>query len=85
VACVEGQRKDDVMHEQLKAFQAAGRTERVVFIGRAREKTAVFRTEKRRNPAAGKSYPWIVASTGMVNHFYCVDADFGPFFVKFCS
>lgn len=26
-------------------------------------------------------------STGMVNHyyFYCVAADFGPFFLKFCS
>ena len=35
----------------------------------------------------GRSYPWIVKTTGMVNHFYfyCVDGDFGPFFVKFCS
>lgn len=84
---VKGQRKDDVMHQQLAVFEASGRTEGVVFIGRAQEKTKVFRTEKRRNPATGKSYPWIVASTGMVNHFYfyCVDADFGPFFVKFCS
>ena len=84
---VKGERKDDVMHEQLKLFQASGRTEGVVFIGRAQEKTAVFRTEKRRNPATGTSYPWIVRSTGMVNHFYfyCFDADFGPFFVKFCS
>jgi hypothetical protein len=26
-------------------------------------------------------------STGMVNHyyFYCVDEDFGPFFIRFCS
>jgi hypothetical protein len=58
----------------------------VVFIGRAQEKTAVFRTEKRRN-SESRSYPWIVKSTGMVNHyyFYCVDDDFGPFFIKFCS
>ena len=84
---VKGQRKDDVMHDQLKVFEASGRSEGVVFIGRAQEKTRVFRTEKRRNPASGKSYPWIVASTGMVNHFYfyCLDADFGPFFLKFCS
>ena len=29
----------------------------------------------------------IVDSTAMVNHyyFYCVDEDFGPFFLKFCS
>jgi hypothetical protein len=81
-----GQRKDDVMHEQLALFQAAGRTEGVVFIGRAQEKTALFRTEKRRD-GEGKTYPWIVRTTGLVNHFYfyCVDADFGPFFLKFCS
>jgi hypothetical protein len=59
----------------------------VLFVGRAQEKTRVFRTEKRRNPETGKSYPWIVSGTGMVNHFYfyCVDDDFGPFFLKFCS
>jgi hypothetical protein len=81
-----GQRKDDVMHEHLAAFQAAGRAEGVVFIGRAQEKTSLFRTEKRRD-REGKSYPWIVKSTGVVNHFYfyCVDSEFGPFFLKFCS
>lgn len=83
---VKGQRKDDVMHEHLAGFEAAGRTEGVLFIGRAQEKTNLFRTEKRRD-AAGKAYPWIVRTTGMVNHFYvyAVDADFGPFFLKFCS
>ena len=80
---VKGQRKDDVMHEHLAEFTAV---EGVVFIGRAQEKTKLFRTEKRRDQQ-GKSYPWIVASTGVVNQFYvyCVDADFGPFFLKFCS
>ena len=80
---VKGQRKDDVMHEHLATFSAA---QGVVFIGRAQEKTTVFRTEKRRD-TNGLSYPWIVKSTGMVNHyyFYCVDEDFGPFFIKFCS
>src|SRR3954471_15571009 len=83
---LKGQRKDDVMHEHLAAFTAAGRTEGVLFIGRAQEKTHLFRTERRRD-AHGESYPWIVKSTGMVNHFYvyAVDADFGPFFLKFCS
>jgi hypothetical protein len=35
----------------------------------------------------GATYPWIVQSTAMVNHyyFYGVDEDFGPFFLKFCS
>jgi len=80
---VKGQRKDDVMAERLAAFTAP---EGVVFIGRAQEKTTLFRTEKRRH-ADGHCYPWIVKSTGVVNqfYFYCLDADFGPFFVKFGS
>jgi len=79
----KGQRKDDVMHEQLQRFTAV---EGVVFIGRAQEKTNLFRTEKRRD-SNGDSYPWIVKTTGLVNqfYFYCLDADFGPFFLKFCS
>jgi hypothetical protein len=79
----KGQRKDDVMHEHLAGFTAE---EGVVFIGRAQEKTKLFRTEKRRD-ANGDSYPWIVKTTGLVNHFYfyCYDEDFGPFFLKFCS
>jgi hypothetical protein len=79
----KGQRKDDVMHEQLAHFTAG---EGVVFIGRAQEKTTLFRTEKRRD-SNGDSYPWIVKTTGLVNHFYfyCLDSDFGPLFIKFCS
>jgi hypothetical protein len=81
---VKGQRKDDLAHAYLAGFQAE---EGVLFVGRAQEKTRVFRTEKRRNPLTGASYPWIVAASGVVNqfYFYCVDADFGPFFLKFCS
>jgi len=62
----KGQRKDDVMHEHLAEFTG---TEGVLFIGRAQEKTALFRTEKRHD-AHGDSYPWIVKTTGLVNHFY---------------
>ncbi len=78
-----GERKDDVMQERLKGFAAP---EGVVFIGRAQEKNTVFRTEKRRHPD-GSTYPWIVKTTGVINqfYFYCVDTDFGPFFLKFCS
>src|SRR3954468_4754248 len=80
---VKGQRKDDIMHEHLARFD---REEGVLFIGRAQEKTRLFRTERRRD-ANGDSYPWIVKTTGVVNQFYvyAVDADFGPFFLKFCS
>jgi hypothetical protein len=82
IAFAKGQRKDDVMAEHLKGFTAP---EGVVFVGRAQEKTPVLRTEKRRNPATGQAYPWLVRSTAMVNHFYvyAVDEDFGPFFLKF--
>jgi len=80
---VKGQRKDDVMHKHLARFDCP---EGVLFIGRAQEKTSLFRTERRRD-ANGDSYPWIVRATGVVNQFYvyAVDADFGPFFLKFCS
>ena len=78
-----GQRKDDVMHEHLARFTG---DEGVLFIRRAQEKVPLFRTEKRRD-REGKTYPWIVKTTGLVNQFYfsCVDTDFGPFFIKFCS
>jgi hypothetical protein len=59
----------------------------VLFVGKAQEKVAVFRTEKRTNPSTGAKYPWIVKSTALVNqyYFYAVDDDFGPFFLKFSS
>jgi hypothetical protein len=80
---VKGQRKDDIMHQHLAHFTAQ---EGMLFVGRAQEKTVLFRTEKRRD-ANGDPYPWIVKTTGVVNHFYiyAVDTDFGPFFLKFCS
>jgi hypothetical protein len=81
---LKGQRKDDVMHEHLARCDGC---EQVLFIGRAQEKARVFRTERRRNPTTGASYPWIVTATAMVNQFYvyAVDEDFGPFFLKFSS
>src|SRR5262245_27451991 len=80
----KGQRKHDVAAAYLKKFTKA---EGVVFIGKAQEKTSVFRTERRRNEKTGTTYPWLVRSTAMVNHFYvyCVDRDFGPFFLKFST
>ncbi len=80
----KNQRKDDVAAEHLARFS---QEEGVLFVGKAQEKTPVFRTQKRRNPRTGQSYAWLVRSTAMVNHyyFYCVDKDFGPFFIKFCS
>jgi hypothetical protein len=79
----KGQRKDDVMQERLRRFKPK---EGVVFVGVAQEKLRVPRTI-RKHLAAGGTIPWIVYSTAMVNvyYFYCVDADFGPFFLKFGS
>lgn len=78
------ERKDDVAAKFRAQFTG---TEGVLFVGKAQEKTPVFRTEKRTNPTTGQKYPWIVKSTAMVNHFYfyCMDDDFGPFFLKFCT
>jgi hypothetical protein len=80
----KGQRKDEITQNYLARFR--GR-EGVLYVGRAQEKARVVRTERRRWEKTGGTYPWIVESTAMVNHyyFYCVDEDFGPFFLKFCS
>jgi hypothetical protein len=84
IAFTKRQRKDDVVQEYRSRFRG---TEGIVVVGKAQEKTPVFRTEKRRHPKTGRTYAWIVPSTAMVNHyyFYGIDGDFGPFFLKFCS
>jgi hypothetical protein len=80
----KGQRKDEIAKQRRAAFP---QREGVIFVGKAQEKCTVYRTEKRHNPRTHKSYAWIVKSTALVNHyyFYCLDRDFGPFFLKFCS
>ena len=77
----KGERKDDVAAEYLKKFKGQ---EGVLFIGKAQEKTRVFRTERRRNSKTGATHPWLTRSTAMVNTFYIygVDRDFGPFFLS---
>jgi hypothetical protein len=80
----KGQRKDDIAAEYRARFSGS---EGVLFLGKAQEKAPVFRTEKRTNPVTGQKYPWIVKSAAPVNqfYFYCIDDDFGPFFLKFCT
>jgi len=84
VSFAKGERKDDVTQKYLRRFHRRGG---VLYVGKAQEKARVMRTERRRSRRTGGTYPWIVESTAMVNHyyFYCVDEDFGPFFLKFCS
>ena len=67
ITFTKGQRKDDIAKEYHSQFH---RHEGIVFVGKAKEKTPVFRTEKRRNPDTGQTYPWIVRNTAMVNHYY---------------
>jgi hypothetical protein len=80
----KGVRKEDVFHKHLRQFEG---NQGVVLIGKAQEKATVYRTIKRRCAKSGRTYPWLMKSTAMVNHyyFYCVDREFGPFFIKFCS
>jgi len=77
------ERKDEVTQRYLAGF--AG-TEGVLYVGRAQEKATVWRTQRRYH-ADGSSYAWLVKTSALVNffYFYCVDADFGPFFLKFCT
>jgi hypothetical protein len=79
----KGMRKDEVMKKYLRKF---GHEEGVRFVGVAQEKARVPRTIRKRFGEGG-SIPWIDYSSAMVNfyYFYCVDKDFGPFFIKFCS
>ena len=78
------QRKDDVAKEYLADHD--GR-EQILFVGRAQERTMVWRTRPRKDAVTGKRYPWLVKESAMVNHWYVYgfDRDFGPFFIKFCG
>ncbi len=80
----KGQRKDEVTQQVLARFTEP---EGVLYVGRAQEKSGVWRTQRRYNPVTGGSYAWLVRSTAFINffYFYCVDADFGPFFIKFST
>jgi hypothetical protein len=75
--------KDEVTQRYLAGFTG---TEGVLYAGRAQEKATVWRTQ-RRYGADGSSYAWLVKTSALVSYFYfyCVDADFGPFFLKFCT
>jgi hypothetical protein len=77
------ERKDEVTQRYLADFTG---TDGVLYAGRAQEKATVWRTQRRYH-ADGSSYAWLVKTSALVNffYFYCVDADFGPFFIKFCT
>jgi len=80
----KGQRKDELTQQFLAGFSEP---EGVLFVGRAQEKAGVWRTQRRHNPVTGGSYAWLVRASAFINffYFYCLDADFGPFFIKFST
>jgi len=84
VQFAKNQRKDDLTQQYPAAHDGS---EAVLYVGRAQEKAAVMRTERRYDRHTGASYAWLVKASALVNHFYfyCFDDDFGPFFIKFCS
>ena len=61
------QRKDEVTQQYLQSFEA---DEGVLYIGSAQEKARIVRTERRRCARTGMTYPWVVDSSAMVNHYY---------------
>jgi hypothetical protein len=79
----KGQRKDEIAQQFLARVSD---DEGVLFVGRAQEKAGVWRTQRRFN-SSGDSYAWLVRSSAFINffYFYCVDEDFGPFFLKFST
>lgn len=84
VTFAKDQRKEDVVAE----YRAKPPTrDGVRFIGKAQEKASVPRISTQTSNTTGRTIPWLTKQSVMVNHFdfSCVDEDFGPFFLKFCS
>ena len=84
VRFAKGESKDQIAKGYL-----AGRSggEQILFAGVAQEKTRIWRTRQRTDKTTGRPYPWLCQEQAMVNHwyFYGFDADFGPFYIKFCG
>jgi hypothetical protein len=57
-------RKEQIAAEHRAKYTG---TEGILFIGKAEEKVKTFRTQGRRCPETGASYPWLLKSTAMVN------------------
>ena len=84
VRFAKGQSKDQVARGYLAGHDGG---EQILFAGVAQEKTRIWRTRQRTDAVTGKRYPWLCQEQAMVNHwyFYGFDADFGPFYLKFCG
>jgi hypothetical protein len=80
----KGERKDDETQRRLASFSES---DGVLYLGTAQEKMKTVRTEKRRHPQTGATYPWLVSATvvAKVYYWHVVDEDFGPMFIKYGS
>ena len=81
----KGQRKDDVMQHGCVLSKRSIKKE--WSLRRGSGKGAPVPRTVRKAFGNGGTIPWIDYSSAKVNfyYFYCLDEDFGPFFIKFCS
>src|SRR5271157_5223070 len=84
VRFAKGESKDQIAKGYLAGHNGG---EQILFAGVAQEKTRIWRTRQRTDKTTGRPYPWLCQEQAMVNHwyFYGFDADFGPFYIKFCG
>ena len=84
ITFTKGQRKDDIAKEYRSRFSKP-RGSSSWARPRRRHRSSAPRNAAIPKPV--RTYPWIVRTTAMVNHyyFYGIDEDFGPFFLKFCT
>ena len=84
VRFAKGESKDKIARGYLAGHNGG---EQILFAGVAQEKTRIWRTRQRTDKVTGRPYPWLCQEQAMVNHwyFYGFDADFGPFYIKFCG
>jgi hypothetical protein len=80
----KGESKDQIAKGYLAGHNGG---EQILFAGVAQEKTRIWRTRQRTDKVTGRPYPWLCQEQARVNHwyFYGFDADFGPFYIKFCG
>jgi len=56
-------------------LQKFKKSEGVLYAGKAQEKTRIMRTQRRLSKRTGATYPWIVQSTAVVNHYHFYGID----------
>ena len=80
----KGESKDKIARGYLAGHNGWSRSVRLRCPG---EDQDLGRTRQRTDKVTGRPYPGTCQEQAMVNHwyFYGFDADFGPFYIKFCG